>query len=375
MRKYLKLVTSAAIAVCLSGLVMAPAIADPINGSGKPVTPKETDIVGVGADTDEFLFDQLSIDYNKAFPKKAHVYSWDALNPKTGLDESISTKKGCSDILRPDGATAGVTAFIANQKTKDKKEFCIDYVRAARGRSSTDPAKGPGGIVYVALAKDAITYMTNGGKAGTHAPKNLTTANLAAIYNSTATKWNQVGGTSTATIKPFLPITGSGLRSSFLKDIGVTAPGSCVNSTVQQNEGTDSQLLNNPNILVPYSVAKYLTQVYRSNPCTGPKKKGAVRFGCDEHGDLKLNNINGTSPTVGKGSKQTINPKFSPDFINPIYDVVRWAKTSDNIPAYLEPLFASAHAKVKGWLCTNKTAVTDLTTYGFLTTPFCGTGS
>ena len=148
-----------------------------------------------------------------------------------------------------------------------------------------------------------------------------------------------------------------------------------MNSTVQQNEGTDSQLLNNPNALVPYSVAKYLTQAFRSNPCTGPKKSGKVRFGCDEHGVLKLNSINSTTPTVGKTSKQTINPRFSPDFINTIYDVVRWAKTSDNIPAYLEPVFASAHAKVKGWLCTSKAAQTDLTAYGFLPTPFCGTGS
>jgi ABC-type phosphate transport system substrate-binding protein len=374
MRKYVKLVATATMAVCASALVIGPAVADPINGSGHTVKPKETDIVGVGADTNEFLFDQLSLDYNKAFPKKAHVYSWDALNAKN-VDDNIVTKSGCSKILRPDGASAGVTAFIVNQKTKDKKQFCIDYVRAARGRSSSDPAKGPGGIVYVALAKDAITYMTNGGKAGTHAPKNLSATSLAAIYNCTATKWNQVGGTSSATIKPFLPVTGSGLRTSFLKDIGVTAPGTCVNSTVQQNEGTDSQLLNNPNALVPYSVAKFLTQEFRSNACKGAKKKGKVRFGCDEHGDLKLNSINKTSPTVGKAAKQTINPKFSPNFINPIYDVVRWAKTSDNIPAYLEPLFAPAHSKVKGWLCTNKTAVADLTAYGFLTTPFCGTGS
>ncbi len=374
MRKYLKLVAAATIAISASGLVIAPAMADPINGSGHAVKPKGTDIVGVGADTDEFLFDQLSIDYNKAFPKKAHFYGWDALNAKD-VDDNIVTKAGCSTVLRPNGASAGITAFIVNAKTSDKKNFCIDYVRSSRGRASTDPAKGPGGIVFVALAKDVFTYATNGGKAGTHAPKNLTTANLAAIYNCTATKWNQVGGKSTATIQPFLPVTGSGLRSSFLKEIGVAAPGSCVNSTVQQNEGTDNQLLNNPNALVPYSVAKYLTQVYRSNPCTGPKKAGAVRFGCDEHGELKLDGINGTAPTVGKGSKQTINPKFSPDFINTIYDVVRWAKTSDNIPAYLEPVFASSHAKVKGWICTNKTAQADLTAYGFLPTPFCGTGS
>jgi ABC-type phosphate transport system substrate-binding protein len=375
MRKYLKLFASATVAVCASALVIAPAVADPITAHGKAVKPKETDIVGVGADTDEYLFDQLSLDYNKAFPKGAQLYSWDALNPKTGLTDNIATKFGCPAIPRPDGGSAGLAVFYTNAKAKGGKHYCIDYVRSTRGRGPTDPPKAKAGVVFVAFVKDAITYTTNGGKAGTNAPKNLTTADLAAIYNCTATTWNEVGGKSTKEIQPFLPVTGSGLRSSFLKEIGVTAPGSCVNSTVQQNEGTSPLLLNKPNILVPYSVAKYLTQVYRSNSCTGPKKSGKVQFGCDEHGDLKLNGINGTAPTVGKGAKQTINPKFSPDFINTIYDVVRWANTSDNIPAYLEPLFASAHAKTKGWLCTSKVAQTDVAQYGFLSTPFCGAGS
>jgi ABC-type phosphate transport system substrate-binding protein len=375
MRIYLKLAATATIAACASALLIGPAMADPINGHGKAVKPAETSVVGVGADTDEYLFDQRSVDYNKAFPKAAQLYSWDALNPKTGLTDNIVTKSGCPAIPRPDGGSAGLLVFYTNAKTKDKKHFCIDYVRSTRARSSSDPAKGPGGVAFIELAKDAITYTTNGGKAGTHAPKNLTTAELAAIYNCTATTWNEVGGKSTATIQPFLPVTGSGLRSSFLKEIGVSAPGSCVNSTVQQNEGTDAQLLNKPNVLVPYSVAKYLTQVYRSNACTGPKKAGKVAFGCDQHGVLKLNDINGTAPTVGKGAKQAINPRFSPDFINSIYDVVRWAKTSDNIPAYLEPLFASAHAKVKGWICTNKVAQQDIANYGFLATPFCGAAS
>jgi hypothetical protein len=54
---------------------------------------------------------------------------------------------------------------------------------------------------------------------------------------------------------------------------------------------------------------------------------------------------------------------------------VRWASTTDNIPAYLEPLFASSRAKVKGWICSSTTATKDIEAYGFLTTPFCGTGS
>jgi len=356
---------------------IAPAFADPINGHGRAVTPKASDIVGVGSDTNEFLFDQLSIDYNRAFPRRAQLYSWDALNPKTGLTDNIKTKAGCSAIPRPDGGSAGLLAFYANAQVGSgrHKNFCIDYVRSSRGRSSKDPAKGKGGVVFVVLAKDAITYATNGGRAGTNAPGNLTSAQLAAIYSCTARTWNQVGGKSGKFIRPFLPQTGSGLRSSFLKIIGVDTPGSCVNSSVQQNEGTNKLLLNNANALVPYSVAKYLSQVYRSNPCKGPKIKGKNQFGCDQHGDLKLNSINGTKPTIGKGAASTINPAFTPAFINTIYDVVRWASTRDNIPAYLEPIFASSRGKVKGWLCSTRAASRDITSYGFLPTPLCGAGT
>jgi hypothetical protein len=181
--------------------------------------------------------------------------------------------------------------------------------------------------------------------------------------------------TSSATIQPFLPQTGSGLRTSFLAAIGVATPGACVNSSVQQNEGIDPQLLNKPNVLVPYSVAKYLSQVYRSNPCTGKKIKGKNQFGCDQHGDLKLNKINGTAPTIGKGTRQAIDPEFSPDYVNTIYDVVRRASGAGNIPSYLRPLFDPAHAKVKGWVCSSLEAQKDIVAYGFLPTPFCGASS
>ena len=366
MRNLIRLVAGATVLVSATALAMGPALADPPSG----VTPKETDVVSVGSDTSEYVYDQFSFDYNKTHSTGPRLYSWDALNPKTGQTDNIVTKSGCTAIPRPNGATAGLTAFFTNAKTSDKKHFCIDFVRSARARASTDPPKGPGGVLFVTLAKDAVTYATN---KTSNAPGNLTTAQLTAIYNCTATTWNQVGGTSTATIQPFLPQTGSGLRSSFLKDIGVTAPGACVNSSVQQNEGTDPQFTNNPNAMVPYSVAKYISQVFHSAKCGVKPTSTQNKFGCDEHGNFVLHNINGTAPTVGTGTNTKINPKFSPKFILPISSVVRWASTTDHIPGYLEKFFASATRH--GWLCASTTAKQDLLKYGLLPTPFCGTGS
>ncbi len=353
-------------------LAAAPALADPPTG----VKPKETDIVSVGSDTDEFLIDQLAFDYNKAHKTGPRVYSWDAVNPKTGLTDNITTKAGCSKILRPNGASAGITAFDDNAKTADHKHFCIDFVRSARGRSSTDPGKSL--ILFVTLAKDAISYATN---ATSNAPANLTKAQLNAIYSCTVTTWNQVGGKGTSAIQPFLPQTGSGLRTSFLKAIGldVAGPGSCVNSSVQQNEGTDPLFKNNPNALVPYSVAKWISQKFHSAKCGVKPTAAQNRFGCDEHGQFVLHSINGTKPTTGSGTKTIINSHYTSGFVNVIYDVVRTAKTKNGIPAALQPIFdgvkRSAAGPASGWACSSLAAKKDLANYGFLPTPFCGASS
>ncbi len=175
MRTLTKLIASAVVVAATTAVAMGPALADPPKG----VTPTATDVVGTGSDTIEFLLDQFSFDYNRTHSTGAKLYSWDALNPKTGaMGDPIVPKSGCTSIPRPDGSSAGITTLATNAKTSSGKNFCEDYGRSSRGRASTDPAKGPGGIVFVALGKDAVTYATN---STTNAPSNLTTAQLNAI--------------------------------------------------------------------------------------------------------------------------------------------------------------------------------------------------
>jgi ABC-type phosphate transport system substrate-binding protein len=377
MRTLKKLIAAGAVVASATAMAVGPALADPINGSGNPVTPKETDVVGVGSDTTQFLLDQLAFDYNKSHTPK--LYSWDALNPKTGAaGENIKEKAGCALTPRPNGSSAGVSALILNQKTGDKKHFCVDYARSSRGRASTDPARGAGGILFVAMGKDAETYATN---KVTNAPNNLTKAQLADIYTCTVTNWSQVGGQN-APIDAELPQVGSGTRAFWLVAIGVPTPGPCVKSTVEENEGVDPVFKNNPNAIIGYSIGKYIAQKFHSADCINSTCTGSPachptatqnKFGCDAHGNMVLHNINGTKPTVGTGTKTVINPKFTPRFIRIIFNVVRWANTADNIPRYLDKIFGSA--KRGGWICSNSKAHTDLLNYGFGPTPFCGTGS
>jgi ABC-type phosphate transport system substrate-binding protein len=369
MRALRTVIAGAAAGAALLTLAASPALADPPAG----VTPRYYDVVSVGSDTTQYLFDQLSVAYNNAHkvhnPSHPWIYSWDATNPKTGATgDTIRTKAGARPLARPNGSNAGITVLEANAKTT-RGTFSVDFARSSRARKPTDPVLGPGGIAFVKLAKDAVTYST---QAKSNAPTDLTTAQLSAIYQCTARTWNQVGGKSHATIRPFLPPSSSGTRTFFLGAINVTTPGSCVNSTPEQNEGTN-KLLHSPNAIFPYSVADYIAQVFHSPACGHRPKRGQNGFGCDNHGTLKLNSINGTSPTVGRGARTTINPLFSVAFQRFIYDVVRYsAGTPDHIPANLEPFIASASAKVKGWFCTAKTARTAIINYGFLTTPLCG---
>jgi ABC-type phosphate transport system substrate-binding protein len=372
MRTFTKLIAAAAMATTAMALTVAPAMADPPKG----VKPKATDIVGVGSNTIQNLMDQLSVDYNKSHKTGSRLYSWDALNPVTGLDENIATKKGCAPVLRPNGSGAGVSTLILNAKIG--KSYCIDFARSSSPRSSSNPPKAPGGVVFVALAKDAVTYATN---TGSKAPTVLTAADLAEIYNCVVTNWDKFPGGKNAPINAQLPQTSSGTRKYFLAQIGVTAPGSCVDATKgespnnlpEENEGT-SKYLQGPDVVYPFSVGAYIAERYHSSG------KGKNIFGKDIHGNMLLRALKEaggkvTQPTVGTGAKTTINPKFDPDFVRTLYDVVRFAKTKDNIPANLEPFFASAKAKVKGWICSNKTAQKDIVAYGFLPTVFCGTGS
>jgi ABC-type phosphate transport system substrate-binding protein len=227
-----------------------------------------------------------------------------------------------------------------------------------------------------------VTYATNG---TTNAPANLTTAQLNKIYSCSVTNWNQVGGKN-APIKAVLPQTSSGTRAFFLTAIGLgtAGPGGCVNSTPEENEGVAS-VLKGPNVIFPFSIGKYLAEKFHSAKCTvaactgnPPCKPTATqnRFGCDTHGSMVLRKINGTNPTTGTGKATVINAKFTPKFVRTVFVVVRFSTTTTtHIPSALQKFFNPAGAKTKGWVCANATAHQDLINYGFLPTPFCGTGS
>jgi ABC-type phosphate transport system substrate-binding protein len=349
--------------------------------------PALKDATGVGSDTIQNVLDQFSADYNVGKALTAtHLWSWDATNPNTGaIGDSIQVKGGgCSAIARPNGSSAGITALTSSQVVSGNN--CINFARSSRARGSSDPPFAPGGIAFVDLAGDAVTWSA---QATTNAPATLTAAQLAAIYNCTDTNWNQVGGKN-APIHAFIPQSGSGTRSFFLTAIGVATPGSCVsdvNGTLEENEGVNP-VLKDPDAIFPYSIGKYIAEKFHSATCfnssCNPNGSGLRctpsgtqdLFGCNNHGTMVLKKINGIAPTTGTGQGTVINSAFPATFQRTVFEVVPYdPNTSDHIPGAtnpvggvnLEQIFGSS-----GFVCTNATAKADLKKYGFLVTPLCG---
>jgi ABC-type phosphate transport system substrate-binding protein len=376
-----KLIIAATAAATIAAMAAGPALADPPSGT----TPKPADIVGVGSDTIQFVFDQFSHDYNASSHSGGNLYSWDATNPSTGaIGDTVVLKGTSSDhttcaLARPNGSSGGITALETTNKTISGHP-CIDFARSSRARGSTDPNT----ISFVTLAGDAVGYASEpaagGGKS--NVPTNLTTAELAAIYSCKVNNWNQLPGGGNGKPAIFIPQASSGTRSFFLSAIGVAAPGPCASDlptkavptgTLEENEGVNPAFAKNPqNVIYPYSIGKYLAQRFHSGSCgthcfkqpTKCSHTGKNLFGCDVHGNMQLNKVNGTNPTSPFPPVATskINKNFSTTFQRTLFEVVvnPTPGSGFGIPTYLKPLFGPT-----GFTCTNSKAKTDLGNYGF----------
>jgi ABC-type phosphate transport system substrate-binding protein len=367
--------------------------------------PCEPDAVGVGSDTITPLTDQLSSDYDNGLaartkcgtkvPAKPYEYSWDAVNPVSGaIGDSIPEKTDCASIARPDGSSAGI-AQLATFTKSSSGPLCTNFARSSRARGASDPPFATGGVAFVALAGDAVSWSHPA--VNTAAPATLTPAQLASIYTCQVTNWNQVGGGNQA-IVPFLPQSGSGTLSFWLTALGNITPGPCVsnvNNTLEENEGTNSAL-NNPGAIFIFSVGDWIAQSFHAPACTVKatckanssgvvckKIPGMDQFWCNisgkgtPQGAEVLGQISGVAPTTGSGTGTKINPAFPATFDRTLFDVVPFdPATTDHIPGASSPVGGLPLEGIfghSGFDCTSSTAKTDITNYGFVDLSSCGT--
>lgn len=173
MHTWKRVLFGATAAASLTMVSANVAVADPPSG----VTPRLTDIVGVGSDTTEQVIQAFSTKYNTTSPANK-LYSFNA----TGTAK-ITPKQGAGQINRPDGSSAGIDELAKNQKVNGK--FVIDFARSSRSRDADDPTS----VKFVAFGQDALAWAANG---TTNAPASLTAAQLKGIYNCNIRNWSAV---------------------------------------------------------------------------------------------------------------------------------------------------------------------------------------
>jgi len=235
------------------------------------------DVVGVGSDTAQYGINFFADgDSNGGTGVNAsptnRVVSYDAtgdangrstnqVNPgSTNINSTIVPRAGQFPTFRPNGTGQGIAALT----TLDPSGTTYQFARASRlpdsGEFGTNSATTQGLHSYK-FATDGLTIAVN--NASTNAPATLSVAQLKTIYGCTGTgpngqaKFTDVGGTSSDLINALLPQSGSGTRSQFLKDIGLTAPGACVNANVEENNPQAITGAANPaDAIAPFSTGR-----------------------------------------------------------------------------------------------------------------------
>lgn len=233
---------SVAASALLVGGAVSPASAA-VDPDDTTFTPVAGDLIGVGSDTSQHAVYKLANAWNAQSPAPSFkVASFAA----TG-GGSITLPSG--DITRPNGSGAGKNLLHGGTNNTD-----IDFARSSSALSAGEISDG---LQQIPFALDELA-MAVSSSTPSNAPVSLTDQQILGIYEGTYTTWNQVGGTSTATIVPMVPQGGSGTRSFFLAQLKAIK-GTDANlalSVTEVQEHDDSLIKNNPNAIAPFSIGR-----------------------------------------------------------------------------------------------------------------------
>lgn len=296
-------------AAAVTATLATPALADPPAG----FAVSANDIVGVGSDTTQFLGNAQAFGrgtaagYNATNPTRK-VTSWDAFQPGTNppvAHDPITIRPGVT-ITRPNGSSEGI-----NELKKAGSQ--VDYARSSRG-----PRDGDQGLLFLPVALDGLKYAT---ATSSSVPDGLDEAALRNIYLC-----------GNPAIKPLLPQGGSGTRSYFLGQVGLTeadiAGSACI---TEVQEHAFAPIAADSTAVAPFSTARFNTD----GAGTG----------------VKLNDTG-----------------FSKE--RKVYNVVRYSEVTDGVPAELQAYFGDGSLG-SGWVCgTDGAAARDAA--GFTAAPTCG---
>ena len=246
-RKLLAGLATSAVAVSVLALTAGPASAvytpDPDDTIFRPGAT--TDLIGVGSDTTQGVVKVVADAFNATTPA-AKIVSYAATGGGT-LD-----LPDASSINRPVGSGAGKNLLHAGTNNAN-----IDFARSSSAQSAGETADG---LQSFPFAVDTL-IMVKSGNVASHAPANLTIAQILDIYKGTVTNWSQVGG-SAGVIKPLIPQSGSGTLSFFTAQLTAANGGVApvfAGSVVSVTEHDPAPIQGDADAIAPFSLAKKST--------------------------------------------------------------------------------------------------------------------
>jgi ABC-type phosphate transport system substrate-binding protein len=244
-RKFLAGLATSAVAVSVLALTAGTASAvtsnpHPDDSAG---TPTAAQLIGVGSDTTQHAVKLVSDAYNLTTPP-ATIYTYAAcLTPATC--GTITLPSG--DAPRPNGSGAGKTLLYGAANNTD-----IDFARSSSANNANETAAG---LQMFPFGLDVLV-MAVSGNVPSHAPTNLTPAQIVGIYKGDITNWNQIPGGSAGVIKPKTPQPGSGTRSFWdgqLTAMNGGVPVVYAASVQEVQEHDDTDIKNDPDAIAPFS--------------------------------------------------------------------------------------------------------------------------
>jgi ABC-type phosphate transport system substrate-binding protein len=298
-------------------------------------SPAFRTLAGVGSDTTTPLMNALSNTITISGQKV--LASYDATGSAT-----IQTQSSAACVMnRPNGSGAGRAALLASLEADNGAgDGCLQYSRSS---SVSTAATGGPKLTYVPYAVDAVTYAIT---ANSIVPRSLTLAELQAIYQCNPA---YVGTGPNYSIVPLLPQPGSGTRSFWETEMGITdtqvTSGSlpCISDTSGGSliEEQDGRVLSS-NTLIPFSIASYDAEESQTIS--------------DVRGNAVLGVINGIT-------SQSIDADFP--VTREVYNVIPTAQ--ENTAPY-STVFVGAGSLI----CSNTATIEQ---YGFAQDPNCGSTS
>jgi len=367
------------------GAVAVPAQAD-------PAVSTYGELVGLGSDTTQDVVDGLAKAITPIAAATAPVGSMASYNA-TG-DATVVTRAGGVSVPRVNGSSAGrdmLIVAIGGAATKSvavgsstvtaNKANSVGQIDFARSSSLFSSGGRQDGILtYIPFARDAVTIAIDPDSPLRVVPFVKGTAEVTGepslynIYRGTV-KFAYISGAGTTpspylydsagltaeaapvgttayAIKPFIPQSGSGTRTYFLAQLGISSLNTDVvkdtfgtpAASVQEHNG--AVVDGNNEAIVPFSISQWVAQ-----------KNGAAT---DRTSNAILTYMNAIAPTTGSGTSYKTNPAYAA-MVRDVYNIVP-SRLADDPNSAISKMFVGATSKV----CSNSATIER---FGFIPIP------